>query len=1027
MDEPAHLKKISLPDLIKSILVIDERWQHLAVYLAIFLVVLIPRIVNLDTFMTADEDDQIIFAHHFLRATLTGDWSGLRVLAYPGVPTLILGAAGVGSRYLAHYAGWLPLTWVQAGLYTTLDQVAARFWLFEHPHDFLVWVRVPMALLASLSIVGIYFLAKRLTGERIALLATLIIAFDPFILAHSRVIHVDAPLSFFMFLSFLAFLLYLDRGLWRWLILSGLFGGLAVLSKTPAVLLGPILVISGALFAAFPPPEGPRSVRWKRLAVALLGWGVVVLAAVFALWPTMWSRPLFALQAIFRSNLYGVSIGAHPTTGIFWGDWQTDQSPLYYLLVFPYHLTPLTTAGVLAGLAMIGAGLVARWRKPTNWSSTVLPLALGLVVYAAIFVVPISAVARRGDRYILPLFLVSGLLSALALWWLTTLVRKRLPTLVTRFRLTSFYLVGMALLLQILFVLFYHPYYLAYFNPLMGGARTAPYRLPIGSGEGLELAAQYLNDLDREELPVVAAWYSRQFAPYYQGRTIDLSNQTAALTADYTVFYLNQVQRGFPSQEILDYFRQREPAHVVSVRGLDYAWIYEGPIISQEPYEDFTFPVEAVLGGAARLYGVDVPAVTMPADAYTVSHAALDSGPYWGYRETDEGLPVTLYWETLGSIQDNHGKTNVFIHLVDDQGNIWGTVDRLILAGLWRPIRWSPGFFLWDEYRLPLDPATPPGTYHLEVGMYDFETGKSYGVVKNIGQITLTPPEGRSTVNDLNLDDLVPIPINESLQLLGHRFVDLNLPPGAEIEGKIYWQASQSLDKDYDLEFSFPDQAGETYSITQQPLSPSYPLSQWRAAEIVAAAYRFRLPALVQAGEYPLTVTVVDPGTGQKLGESLTLALVTVEARERTFSLPDDVAPISAVLNDEIELVGYQLHDETVEPRGTFGLTLFWRSLKATDTNYTVFVHAVGPDQVIRGQWDSEPVQGRSPTGGWIPGEIIADHYEVPMSKKAPAWKYDVFVGMYDSLTSERVPIISPNAPVSENRVLLGQVQLLEE
>jgi hypothetical protein len=105
------------------------------------------------------------------------------------------------------------------------------------------------------------------------------------------------------------------------------------------------------------------------------------------------------------------------------------------------------------------------------------------------------------------------------------------------------------------------------------------------------------------------------------------------------------------------------------------------------------------------------------------------------------------------------------------------------------------------------------------------------------------------------------------------------------------------------------------------------------------------------------------------------------------------------VINGEIELVGYKLVDETVPAGHKFGLILYWRSLSFADSNYTVFVHAVGPDQIMRGQWDSVPVQGNAPTGGWVPGEIIEDRYEIPMADDAPPWKYDIFVGMYDPVS----------------------------
>jgi hypothetical protein len=676
---------------------------------------------------------------------------------------------------------------------------------------------------------------------------------------------------------------------------------------------------------------------------------------------------------------------------------------------------------------MIGAGLVAHWRNINNWPGSVLPLALGLVAYCVIFMVPLSTISKRGDRYILPVFLAVGFLSALALWWLAVGLTNRLPHLTGRLNLSPTRLLGAVILLQVLFILLYHPYYLAYFNPLIRGPQTAPRIINVGWGEGLDLAAQYLNELDGEEPPLVAAWYSSQFAPYYRGPSIDLSNQEAALTADYTVFYINQVQRGFPSGEILNYFRQRDPFHVVEIGGVEYAWIYKGPVIGENPQGDYVFPVEALLGGAARLYGVNVPKTEMPADQFTPTKPKENNGPYLGYKEIEEGLPVTLYWETMGEINTNHGKTNIYIRLLDEQGNIWGQVDRIILAGLWRTNRWHPGFFLRDEYKLPIDPATPPGVYSLEVGLYDFETNQSLGVVKNIGQITLTPPVKLPKADKLNLNVQILTPIDDSLALVGHTYVDAQFPPGAEIFGKVFWQAQQTIQRDYALEFSFLGPDRKKYVIAEQPLSSTYAPTQWRKNEIVGEAYRFHLPAVAPAGKYPMLITVIDPETKQSISPSTTLAQITVEAQERNFELPENVVPISAILNDEIELVGYRLHDLTVKRREAFGLTLYWRSLTIPPTNYTVFVHAAGPDQTIRGQWDSAPVQGQSPTGGWLPGEVVEDHYEIPMGRDVPPWKYDIFVGMYDPITGERATVYSPKAPVSENRIWLTQIQAVEQ
>ncbi|HXV97428.1 MAG TPA: hypothetical protein VEC93_03325, partial [Anaerolineae bacterium] len=531
-----------------------------------------------------------------------------------------------------------------------------------------------------------------------------------------------------------------------------------------------------------------------------------------------------------------------------------------------------------------------------------------------------------------------------------------------------------------------------------------------------------LNEVAGPKPPQVAAWYSNQFAPYYRGPTIDLSDQSSTLTGEYTVFYINQVQRGFPSREILAYFRQREPAQVIKLGGIEYAWVYPGPIISQTEPKNYTFPIEVILGGGARLIGLDVPRLSLPADAFARGHSA-DNTPYF-YGTTMAGLSVTLYWETLAQINGEH---NVYIRLVDDQGHTWGQVDRLILAGLWRPDRWYAGYFIRDEYKLPIDPATPPGVYHFEVGMYDFVTGQSYGVAKNIGKITLTPPARIPRIDDLKLPNASSRPVNEALTLVGHDYADNQVSPGAEIAGKIFWQAAKPISKDYLVEFSFLSPDRKKYVVAELALSAPYPTSHWRRSEVVGAAYRFRVPAVAPPGDYPLTVNVLDPDTGEPVGPALTLAQVTVNAQERNFELPEGVTPVSAFLNDEIELVGYKLLDQTVAAENSFGLNLYWRSLRPAASNYTVFVHAVGPDQVIRGQWDSPPAQGTAPTSGWLPGEVIEDHFEVPLAKDAPPWKYDIFVGMYDPLTGQRLLSTSQLSPISENRVWLTRIQAVEK
>lgn len=1040
--------------------------------LAVFAVALLPRVTDLNVFLTADEDDQIMFASLFLKSTLEGDPSNALVLGYPGVPTLALGAMGVGLRYALHYADLLPLPWVTADLMTTLEETTRQFGIFTHPLDFILWVRLPMVIMAAFCVMIIYLLSRRLLNRTLALVGTLMIAFDPFILAHTRVIHVDAPLAYFMFIAFLAFMVYLVEGHWRFLVASGLFAGLAALSKTgPSVFLGPILLMGGLFYVKlYPcPSEQMRRRYWRRLFIALFGCGLMGGLAFFALWPTMWNQPTQAISWIIK-NLQAVNQAAHPTTGVFWGGGVTDQSPFYYLVVFPYHLTPLVTIGLLASLMMLAVGLRRYWQNLPFKFARELPLALSLLSYLILFIAPVSLVSRRGDRYILPVYFAAALLAVIGLWWLIGFIYQQISNvdgsgsarMRSLFRPQLFhrpYLLSSIVALQIANTLVYSPYYLSYYNPLLGGGEAAAHRLNIGWGEGLDQAARYLNNNNDGQTKQVAAWYSNQFAPFYDGYTVDLSDQTSALYSDYTVFYLNQVQRGFPSAEILDYFRQREPLHVVSLGGVDYAWIYEGPVVSSMPQQSYTFEVGHLFGGGADLLGVDAP-THLVADTY--EHPSLENSeaapPIFG--EDVPGIPITLHWKTVNKI---HGEHNVYIRLVDEDGQGWGQVDRLILAGLWRPDRWRPGFNVQDEYRLPLDAGTPPGTYHLEVGLYDFETGDTYGVVKNIGQINVTAPETPTPMTQLLPDTTLARPLNSDLTFVDHTYQDMTIVPGAEVRGKIFWQLHQASEQKYRAQFwlQLPDSpadpthtiqrasdlsrsgglaapapsarlalkppniVGNRYIIHETDISPRHPISTWRAGDLFGVGYRFWASPYAPAGDYPLMVSIIDPKTGETIGPNIELAEITVQAIERNYHLPDEVTHLSATLGNEIELVGFKLHDEHVTVEDSFQLSLYWRSLRPAQANYTVFIHAIGPDGVMRGQWDSMPVQGSSATSGWLPGEIIEDTHNVPLQKDAPAWKYDLFVGLYDAETGQRLSAYSLDSPISDNRIWLEQVQVL--
>jgi len=64
----------------------------------------------------------------------------------------------------------------------------------------------------------------------------------------------------------------------------------------------------------------------------------------------------------------------------------------------------------------------------------------------------------------------------------------------------------------------------------------------------------------------------------------------------------------------------------------------------------------------------------------------------------------------------------VFTHLVDEKGKIWGQQDNVPMQGTHPTTRWQQADIILDEYEIAVETITPPGSYELEVGMYDLET-----------------------------------------------------------------------------------------------------------------------------------------------------------------------------------------------------------------------------------------------------------------------------------------------------------------
>jgi 4-amino-4-deoxy-L-arabinose transferase-like glycosyltransferase len=746
--------------------------ENIAVGSFLFLVAFLPRAFGLNAFITPDEYLWIERSGLFLEALLRADWAATFQVGHPGLTTRWTGVLGILATYLPRLqtaSGQLlidshPSTSLRTGPFQDLlaDMSA-------HLPEVLAATRCPTAILTSMGVVGLYFLVRPLFGQRAALLSAVILALEPFYLALSRVIHHDALSTTFMALSLLSFMVHLrEHRSFLYLALSGLMAGLAFLSKSPSLFLVPFTGLL-SLGAYWLQKGSLWPLDWRR--VAELGWdwaiwGLVAALVFVLLWPAMWVDPLGTIQGVI-DKASGYAASPHERGNFFLGKVGMDPGPLFYPVALLFRLTPLTLLGLGSSLLLLlglSSEVYRNRRRISNppradprWSSSssqshgeeegggdrwrvvqrrpepcpephrrVVEGMSSLWAFILLYILFMTTGAKKFDRYLLPIFPMMDILAALGLLALGEVVWTRMRGRfeeVPRFRTFAMGL-GLVLLLQAGFALPHYPYYLTYYNPLLGGIRQAAQTILVGWGEGYEQAARYLNQKDDAAHLRVATWYAKQcIGPFFSGQAhkLNVSGQEPIgvvpwYETDYVVSYINQVQREIPTTATVSFFRSQQPEYVVHIKGLDYASVYKVP--QEVPPE--AYPYEHVsmvdFGQQVRLLGWEVE-----------GELAELEGLYY--------LVITMYWQSLQPITENY---RVYLKLVDGDGQVWRENDSNPIFGLFLTSQWGEGVILRDRHGLEVPPNAPPGVYYLGLDLFDPKLGKGLKPVVD-GDLLLGP------------------------------------------------------------------------------------------------------------------------------------------------------------------------------------------------------------------------------------------------------------------------------------------------
>jgi hypothetical protein len=544
----------------------------------------LPRGLALDRVVTPDEVNWLTTSSNFYVALRQGDFAKTYQLEHPGVTTLWAGAAGFLWRYPEYIdegPGQVIYSQQEVGLILRS--------LGHEPLDLIIASRMFIVLTIIVVLAAAFLLAVPLMGFWPAVIGFLLIALDPFHIAHSRILHQDGMASSFVLLALLAFLNFLYRGEHKQnLILSGAAAGLAWLTKSPMLFLIPFM----GLLILIELEKKRRLAGWLereslRWAVqALIVWGGVGLAVFVLLWPAMWVDPIYALRRV-GGGMLSYAVHGHTEAPLFFDGrvYTGDPGAHFYPITFLWRTTPVVLIGlVLAALALIIPQ--ARLFVPKHRG----PLGM-LLLFALLFTVFMTAGAKKFDRYLLPIYLPLDRVAGVGWVAVVTWLRQGQPQWWAQMTAPAILLAAQAAVTASSF-----PYYFSYYNPLVGGTTRAPEVMMVGWGEGLDQAARFLNNKSENDPPqVMLGLWSGTFSYFYNG-TILWSDFAPGETtiqdwqdSDYAIIYINQWQRERLPQELVDYLMQKEPALVVRLQELDYAYVYD---LNSIPPPDYMFAAE---------------------------------------------------------------------------------------------------------------------------------------------------------------------------------------------------------------------------------------------------------------------------------------------------------------------------------------------------------------------------------------------------------------------------------------------------
>ena len=387
---------------------------------------------------------------------------------------------------------------------------------------------------------------------------------------------------------------------------------------------------------------------------------------------------------------------------------------------------------------------------------------------------------------------------------------------------------------------------------------------------------------------------------------------------------------------------------------------------------------------------------------------------YQSEVEADNAVCLALRWQLVGSTEKTY---KAVVILWDEAGRRLSSDDVLLLNEQSLPSDdWAPDEEAVSYYIVPIPLGTPPLPHRITVGVYDAATLKGLDLLDEagnpagkdffLGEVELTRARDPSTGSGhsferdpygtrrhLSLETLDEPEVADGLALEG--FAVSETRPTRMVSVILQWRALRDGLPRYVPHLRLRHGDAILTKVGSSLFEEQYPTTEWVRGEVVFEQRDLVCPP---DGDRAVLELEID-------GKVVPLAEVELERARPLFEAPPMQHQVGLRFGGFAELLGYDLDRTEATTSEKVRLTLYWRAIneESPTTSYTVFTHLLSEDRRLIGQHDGIPAGGVRPTMSWVSGEVIADVHEMEFSDLEYRGKTFIELGLYESLTIERV------------------------